>query len=103
MINVYFVVCFCLMFPQTKYEYDHYCKGKMTLYFIYPFILPHYRMFSIPLKMYTVSLIYFERGLYLENKLLSLCHVTIINVGNMPYNAHKMTYIIRVAVTLKEP
>ena len=51
-------VCFCFMFPQTKYEYDLLLLMQNdSLYFIYPFILHYYRMFSIPFK-YIIYLIY---------------------------------------------
>ena len=37
------VVCFCLMFPQTKYEYDLLLlRQNDSLYFIYTFILHLY-------------------------------------------------------------
>ena len=75
MINVLYsslVVCFCLMFPQTKYEYDLLLLWQNdSLFYLHMFItLLSYVFYTI--SMYTVSLIYLERGLYLENKLLSL-------------------------------
>ena len=60
------------MFPQTKYEYDLLLLRVMqndSLYFIYPFILISHVLYTI--KMYTLSLIYLERGLYFDNKLFS--------------------------------
>ena len=45
----------------------YYCYGKMTLFIL---LLLSYVFYTI--SMCTVSLIYPERGLYLENKLLSL-------------------------------
>ena len=75
MINVLYsslVVCFYLMFPQTKYKYDLLLlRQNDSLFYLHMYItLLSYVFYAI--SMYTVSLIYLERGLYLENKLLSL-------------------------------
>ena len=75
MINVLYsslVVCFCLMFPQTKYEYDLLLlRQNDSLYFIYPFILHYYRMFSIPFQC-PLYLLYTSRGVFIWR--INYCH-----------------------------
>ena len=61
------VVSFCLMFPQTKYEYDL----LLSLYFIYTCILHYYRMFSIPFQC-TLYLLYTSRGVFIWR--INYCH-----------------------------
>ena len=79
MINVLYsslVVCFCLMFPQTKYEYDLLLlRQNDSLYFIYTCILPYYRMFSIPFQ-YTLYLLYTSRGVFIWR--INYCHCHIV-------------------------
>ena len=74
MINVLYSsldVCFCIVFPQTKYEYDLLLlRQNDSLYFIYPFILHYYRIFSISFKC---TCIYLPReGSLFGDKLLSV-------------------------------
>ena len=75
MINVLYsslVVCFGLMFPQTKYEYDLLLlRQNDSLYFIYTCILHYYRMFSIPFKC-TLYLLYTSRGVFIWR--INYCH-----------------------------
>ena len=82
MINVLYsslVVCFGLMFPQTKYEYDLLLlRQNDSLYFIYTCILHYYRMFSIPFKC-TLYLLYTSRGVFIWRINYYYCHtVTVI-------------------------
>ena len=75
MINVLYsslVVCFCLMFSQTKYEYDLLLlRQNDSLYFIYTLLL--YVVYII--SIYTVSLIYFE-GVFIWR--INYCHIVIV-------------------------
>ena len=65
-------VCFCLMFPQTKYEYDLLLLRQNDSLFYLPMYITLLSYVFYTISMYTVSLIYLERGLCLENKLLTL-------------------------------
>ena len=69
------------MFPQTKYEYDLLLLWQNdSLFYLHMYIiLLSYVLYTI--SMYTVSLIYLERGLYLENKLLAI----VINYSELWY------------------
>ena len=70
------VVCFCLMFPQTKYEYDLLLlRQNDSLYFIYTCILYYYRMFSIPFQC-TLYLLYTSRAVFIWR--INYCHVIVI-------------------------
>ena len=77
MINVLYsyLDLFCFMFPQTKYEYDVLLlRQNDSLYFIYPFILHYYRMFSIPFKC-TLYLLYTSRGAFIRR--INYCHFIV--------------------------
>ena len=81
MINVLYPsldVCFCFMFPQTKYYYDLLLlRQNDYLYFIYPFILlVTYVLYTI--KMYSVSLINLEREVFIWR--INYCHCNIVIV-----------------------
>ena len=75
MINVFYYsldVCFCFMFSQIKYEYDLLpLKQNDSLYFIYPFMLNYYRMFSVLFKC-TLYLFYTSRGVFIWR--INYCH-----------------------------
>ena len=81
MINVLYsslVVCFGLMFPQTKYEYDLLLlRQHDSLYFIYTCILHYYCKFSIPFKC-TLYLLYTSRGVFVWRINYCHCHIVIV-------------------------
>ena len=70
----------------------YYCKGKMTLFILSTHLYYIIIVCFYTILMYTVSLIYLERGLYLENKLLSLSPYILI---------HVIIYVKLCAVTMK--
>ena len=82
MINVLYsplVVCFCLMFPKTKYEYDLLLlRQNDSLYFIYTCILHYYRMFSIPFQC-TLYLLYTSRGVFIWR--INYCHCQLLSLS----------------------
>ena len=83
MINVLYHsldVCFCFMFPQTKYEYDPLLlRQNDSFYFIYPFILHCYRMFSLPFKC-TLYILYTSKGVFIWR--INYCHCYYGNLLN---------------------
>ena len=83
MINVLYSsldVCFCFMFPQTKYKYDLLLLGKITLYFIYPFILLLSYVFLYHLNVHCISYIhsYIHREVSLFGR-INYCHIVIVS------------------------
>ena len=71
------VVCFCLMFPQPKYEYDLLLL-RQTLFILSTHVILHYyRMFSIPFQC-TLYLLYTSRRVFIWK--INYCHIVISQV-----------------------
>ena len=67
---------FPLCFRRQNINMTYYCEGKITLYFIYPFILHYYRMFLLICIIHYAQLYKSSRALFYD---LVMTIVTIVH------------------------